>query len=218
MKRRTVASALAVVLAVAALAPAKAAKKANKRARPLATTLYFHGNEVIGELESFPVVADQYLRMDPKEPTGSETRSKQITNYGAGPNTACAGNNFFPVWVGELKGKVVGDITVTLHTLSTPGAADVRIWADVASLLCNSATGSMDYPPPDGEVRVAIPPGQASVEAVIEGVSFRATSVLMVQITPVILPPFFGRVLYDSAAAPSRIELRCIPSSGKTCA
>ena len=211
--------ALATATAAAALGPAEAAVKPTPRTRPVATTLYLHGAEPLGELESFPLVADQYLTMDPEEPTASEPRSKQITNYVAGPNTQCAGNTLFPVWVGELRGRVRGDVTVTFHTLSTPGSVDVRIWADVATLLCNSAaTGTMDYPPPDGEVRVNLPPGQATVEALIEDVSFRARSVLMVQITPVTLPPFFGRVLYDSTSMPSRVEFRCSPASGRRCA
>lgn len=216
--RRTAAIVLAIVLAVAVLAPAQAAKKRKKEARPVATTLYFHGTEPLGELESFSLISDQYLKMDPNEPTGSEPRSKQITNYVAGPNTQCAGNTLFPVWVGELSGKVVGDVKVIFHTISTPGSVDVRVWADVASLLCNSATaGTMDYPTPDGEVRVALPPGPATVEAVIEDVSFEVGSVLMVQLTPVILPPFFGRVLYDSTDTPSRIELSCVPARGRSC-
>jgi hypothetical protein len=71
--------------------------------------------------------------MDPKKPAGPP-KSKQITNYLVGPNDQCAGNNLFPVWIGDVKGTVVGKMKLTFTAVSTPGKVDVRVWPDVASL------------------------------------------------------------------------------------
>lgn len=206
---------LAGLVAASLAAPAFAAKR-----KPVTTTLYLHGSQVVGESESFSIVAPGYLPMDSSEPSGAEPKSKQLTNYVGGPNTECAGNELFPVWVGDLTGTVKGDVTVTFHTISTPAAAvDVRIWPDVNSQLCTQETlGAMDYPEPAGEVRVNLPPGPGVTEAVIEGVNFKAGSVLMLQLTPVVEGPFFGRVLYDSTDFVSMIEFRCTPAGrAKSC-
>lgn len=226
MKKLLIAGLAAGLLASSFVSPATAGKK--KKAKPVATTLFLHGTEKFGEMESFSLVADGYLKMDTKAPTGADTKSKGITNYGIGPNTRCAGNTLFPTYVGDLRGKVTGDVKVSLNTLASPGGAvEVRIWPDVASLACDSAT-SADYIEPAGSVVVPLPPGQGKVEAVIEGVDFSAVSGLMLQVSPATidlpspvgrrpLPPFFGRLLYDSEAAPSSISFSCTPSSGKTC-
>jgi hypothetical protein len=219
--KRVVVVALVLSLTVASFAAstAAAAKKKKKKAAPVATTLYLHGTETFGEQESYTLVSDAYLPMDTKKASGSSTKSKQLTNYVLGPNTDCAGITLFPVWTGPLVGRVVGDVKVTFHTISTPGASvDVRIWPDVNSLLCNQETlGVADYPDPAGSATVELPPGPGEVVAEIKGVDFKATSNLMLQITPMIDVPFFGRVLYDSDSAPSKIELSCIPAKGKTC-
>lgn len=224
MKKLLIAGLAAGLLASSFVSPATAGKK---KARPVATTLFLHGTEKFGEMESFSLLADAYLKMDTKAPAGSDTKSKGITNYGIGPNTRCAGNTLFPTYIGDLRGKVTGDVKVSLNTLASPGAAvEVRIWPDVASLACDSATGN-EYIEPAGSVVVPLPPGQGKVEAVIEGVDFTAVSGLMLQVSPATidvngtprpLPPFFGRLLYDSEAAPSSISFSCTPSSGKTCA
>lgn len=221
MKKAVVLMLILGLAAASFAAPAAAAKKKKKKkAAPVATTLYLHGTEALGEVESFPITTDEFLPMDSKEASGSSTKSKQITNGGVTPNTACAGNTLFPVWTGPLAGTVVGDIKVTFHTIASPGASvDVRIWPDINSLMCTStAAGTNDYPEPPASVTVPLPPGPGEVVAEIKGVKpFKATSNLMLQITPVLVPPFFGRVLYDSDSAVSKIELMCIPASGKTC-
>lgn len=225
--RKMVAVALSLgLLGGALVAPAEAAKK--KKAKPVATTLFLHGTEKYGEMESFSLLADAYLKMDSQAPKGTDTKSKGITNYGVGPNTRCAGNTLFPAYVGELSGTVTGDMKVTLHTVATPGAAvEIRVWPDVASLMCDSAT-TTEYPEPAGSVTVPLPVGQGSVEAVLEDVNFTATGVLMFQVSPATmdvagtrrpLPPFVGRLLYDSEAAASSISFTCTPAAGKkTCA
>lgn len=213
--RKPLALALTAGLVATALAGPAFAKP-----KPVATTLYLHGNEVIGEVENFAVTSSgTYFKMDSTEPSATEPKSKQLTNYVGGPNTECAGNDLFPVWVGDLNGTVTGDITVTFHTISTPGEVDVRVWPDVASQLCTNETlGAFDYPEPAGETRVALSPGPGTTEAVIEGVKFKAGAKLMLQLTPVVESPFFGRVLYDSTSYVSKIEFNCIPAKGaKTC-
>lgn len=220
VKRLFVLGVVAGLVASSFALPALAGKK-----KPVATTLYLHGNEVAGEAESFPGVSTSYLPMDSKEPEGATTKSKQLTNYGRGPNNECAGNSLWPVWVGPFQGSVKGDVKVTLNTASTPGNIVIRIWPDVMSQMCNQETlGAYDYPKPAGEVTVAMPPGSGTVEAVIKNVKFKAVSSLMLQVSPEwvdnpgYFPPLVGRVLYDSESAVSKIEVTCTPSSGKTCA
>lgn len=212
---------VALALTAGLIATSLAAPAFAKKAKAVPTTLYLHGTQVVGEAENYPGIASgTYMPMDANEPTGTEPKSKFFTNYVGGPNTQCAGNDFFPVWVGDLTGTVTGDVTVTFHTIASPGGVvDVRIWPDVASQLCTQETfGSFDYPDPAGEVRVNIPPGPGTVEAVIEGVKFKAGSKLMLQLTPDTVSPFVGRALYDSTSYVSSIAFNCVPAKGaKSC-
>ncbi len=211
--------ALAATLVVASLAADAGAKK---RAKPVKTRLYLHGTSPVDEMD-YGALGDAYPTMDPKKPRGAP-KSKQITNYVVGPNDQCAGNNLFPVWVGETKGTVVGKMKLTFTAVSTPGQVDVRVWPDVASLLCDQETlGANDYPKPAAEVTVDLPPGGGTVKAVTKSVRFRATRSLMVQITPATAPaggflaPFVARVVYDSPEFASSLQFKCIPSRGRSC-
>jgi hypothetical protein len=65
-----------------------------------------------------------------------------------------------------------------------------------------------------GAVTVALPPGQGTVEAVIPDLNFEAAGALMVQITPVTVPPFVGRAFYGTAD--TKIEYSCTPVAGST--
>jgi hypothetical protein len=227
--RKIVATAVTLVVAFSIMAaPATAAKKAKK---PVPTTFYLHGTEVVGESESFSVVADTILPMDSTEPTGAEPKSKFITNYLGGPNTMCAGNNLFPVWRGEIAGTIKGDMKFTFHTVGTPGPVEVRVWPDVGSSLCstdNPVSPSDAYPDPAGAVTVDLPPGPGPTEAVIKGVNFKAAGSMIVQVSPVvavdipspggaILSPLISRILYDTPDFASSLEFSCIPASGKSC-
>lgn len=218
MRKPLVIALTAGLVATSLATPAIAGKKKKpKTAAPVATTLYLHGNEVVGEVENYALIASgTFMSMDKNEPTGSEPKSKFFTNYVLGPNTECAGNDFYPVWVGDLSGTVTGDVKVTFNSIASPGGAvDVRIWPDVASQLCTNETlGVFDYPEPAGETRVNLPAGPGVVEAVIEGVNFQAGSKLMLQLTPDPATPFVGRALYDSTSYVSKIEFNCIPASG----
>ena len=219
--KKIMAMALVGGLAFSLMAPTGA----TARKKPVKTSLFFHGTEDFGEVESYPgaFTGGAFKKMDSKAPEGGGTKSQQILTYGAGPNTNCAGNNLFPVWVGELAGTVKGAVKVTFHTASTPAEVDIRIWPDINALTCNE-----DYPEPVRELRVALPAGQGKVEATLKGAAFKATQLLMVQISPATtqlpdpvgsrpVPPFLGRVFYDSADMASGIQFKCIPKSGKTC-
>jgi hypothetical protein len=223
MRRLLVVGLVSVLVAGALALPAAAQKK---RAKPVASTLYFEGTETVGETESMAIVADGYLGLSPDEPGDGTAKSKGLLNYVRGPNHDCAGNSLWPVYVGKLNGKVTGEMKVIFHSVSTPGEVVVRVWPDVMSQMCtNEALGAFDYPEPAAELRLPVPAGQGEIEAVFEKVNFTATASLMVQISPAkestpagsVFPPLVGRVLYGSSSAPSRVEFKCVPRSGKTC-
>src|SRR5688572_7942877 len=94
---------IAIGLAVGLLGAALAGPAMAKKAKPVPTKLFLHGSTVIGENDSFSLVAEGYLPMDKNEPS-AEMKSRQITNYVGGPNSNCAGNNLFPVWTGAVSG------------------------------------------------------------------------------------------------------------------
>lgn len=227
--RKTATCILAGALVAGALVVPAAAKK---KAKPVATTLYMHGASIVGEADSSPQVADAPLPMDPNEPEGAEPKSHGIANGVVTPNHQCAGNNLFPVFVGDVSGQIVGDMKVTLHALATPGKVDVRVWADKMGLLCTSdLSGSADYPEPAGEVTVDLPAGHGVIEAVFEDLNFPASANLMIQVSPEATPvdtpageqhyfaPFVARVLYDAVDFASNVEFSCIPPKGaKSCA
>jgi hypothetical protein len=227
--KRSLIAALVAGLVFSGLSAAEA-----KKAKPVATSLYLHGaTPIVGENDSFSLVNEAFLPMDKNEPTAAEPRSRWITNYLAGPNSQCAGNNLFPVWSGALAGTIKGDVKLTFNTIGTPGDVVVRIWPDVGqgSSLCdteNPAAPADSYLDPAGEVVVSLPPGPGTVEAVMKNVNFKALGSVVIQISPVVavdlpspggavLTPMFSRVLYDTPDFASVLEFSCIPASGTEC-
>ncbi|MGH2740339.1 MAG: hypothetical protein ACRDH6_07670 [Actinomycetota bacterium] len=215
--RRIVAIAVAGLLIVGLFGASAEAAKKKKKPKLVPTTLYMHGASPLGEVDNNPVTAE-YMPMDSTEPSGGEAKSQQITQYGVGPNTECAGNNFFPVWVGDLSGQIAGDMKMTINVISNGGQVELRVWGDINSLLCNSAM-SADYPTPDAAGLADLPAGQATVEATIGTLApFTVSNLLMVQVSPIVPSTFVGRILYDSADAASALEFGCAPPKGqKTC-
>lgn len=219
--KKVLATALILGLVATALAaPAFAGKK--KKAKPVATTLYFHGTAPAGEVEIPDIVSGLYRTMDTTEPTDPAPKSVALVAAGAGgngtPNTQCSGSPLFPVWVGHVDGKIVGDIKVSLSAVSAPASVDVRVWGSVPGPTACTSQGVEGYVPPDAEVRVDLPAGPGEIEAVLKGVNFPAASRLMIQITPVLDGPTAARVLYDSSSFVSQMEFSCIPIKGaKTC-
>ena len=174
--------------------------------RPIPTKLYFHGTEALGEIDNVNgTVGAWFMRMDAKKPESPAPRS---VGYGWG-NTRCVGNHFFPVWVGNVSGTIVGDLKVIFESASYPQDVDIRVWAGVNQAYCNN-----DYFEPSLSTSVTLPPGKATVTAVLKNSRLRVRDFLMVQISPTQIAgdtPGFGRVLYDSPDAPSRVEFRILP-------
>lgn len=185
---------------------------------PVDDTLYFHGADerYVDENEWL----DGLPPMDRTEPTGSEFESKQLLNYAVGPNSACAGNGLWPVWVGFVgEGTIVDDATVTFDVVGAiPGNVTVNVWADVSGTSCNDA-----YPEPDATATVALPVGAGTVEVTLPTAGLSPDFQLMVQLQPasdgpagLFHPTNQGRVLYDSADYLSSISFTCQPDDVET--
>jgi hypothetical protein len=200
---------LGLIAGVIMLAPAQGKPKA----KPVPTTLYFHGGFPAGEIDEAKGLVDQtFMSMDTTKPSSPAPASKTL----GWANTACAGHRGFLVWVGKVSGKITGDLKFTFTSVSNPEDVDIRVWADVDTLLCNG-----DYIDPWASKTVTLPAGMNDVEAVIPNVNIHARSTLMVQISPTQQQgtdwPGPGRILYDSPDAPSRVEFSCVPSKGSAC-
>jgi hypothetical protein len=195
------------LLAGALVAPAEARKKKKKKKpQPVATKLFMDGDSQFGEEDQLG--NGTFLKLVKEEPSGE--KSHGIPNYVGGPNTNCAGNALVPVFVGEVSGRIVGDMKVTFNAFSQGGNVEVRVWPDIAAQACNDA-----YVEPAGAVEVPLPAGEGTVEATIEGLDFEAASIIMIQLTPVIgAPPFYARAFYGTAD--SKVEFNCIPPAGAT--
>lgn len=211
--KKTLIVALSLSLIAGALAMPASAKKKKKKAKAVSTTLYFHGNQPAGEAEINETWLDGLLhKMDTTEPTGT-TKSQFVTNYVGGPNTNCSGNGLLPVWKGDLVGVVKGDVTVELHTLSSPASTLVASLYPDASGGCNEAAQ-----PFAAQTEVAVAPGQAVTEIVFEDVNFQSFGSLAIQFHMAPATPGQVRILYDSPDAASNLTVSCTPTSGKACA
>lgn len=220
MKRLVALAAMACLVAAFASAPAAAKKKPRASVQ---TSLYLHGTQPVGELEAFvPVVHENLMTMD-ATPSDSDEKSKQITNYAAGPNTQCVGNNLFPAWIGRASGTVTGDVKFVFTSIGTPGLVDIRVWADVpgGAEYCNET-----YVEPHAQaLGVALPAGEADVEAVLKGGPFDVKNTLLVQITPSTMDVagtprpgtnlFVSRIEYDSESHRSALSFACTPPAGR---
>ena len=216
---------LTVALAAGLLAPSADAAKKKKKA--VKTTLYFHGASAAGEADSMAQVNDVPLPMDTTKPSDAAPKSRQLPHAVATPNHNCANNTLFPVWAGDVSGKIVGDVKVTFNAASTPGNVVVRMWPDVVGLMCDSdVSGSSDYVKPAGEAVVALPNGAGEATATFKNVNAKAIGRLVLQFSPgtmeapadeEIFPPAATRILYDAPDFASRIEFKCIPAKGNSC-
>lgn len=193
-----------------------------KKAKPQAVTLYFHGTQYVGETEIPDGVSGIYRTMDATEPTDPAPKSVNLLAAGSGgagtPNSQCAGNPLFPVWVGDVNGTVVGDLKVSLDSVSLPATkVDVRVWGFVPGIGACDSQGVEGYVEPFAETRVDVPPGPGTIEAVLKNKKFKTLGKLMVQITPVLDGATATRVLYDSTTTVSQIEFKCAPATGSSC-
>lgn len=206
--RKLVSIALLGVMVVAGLtAPATA----GKRKKPVPTTLYLHGPSALGEVDGVTWLSDGTIAaMDPTAPTDPAPKSWSYVQPTA--NRSCTGFPLaWPYWRGTLAGQIVGDMKITLHFLSPPASATVRIWTDTPEFLCDDA-----YVTPIVETTVDIPAGSSKVEVVVPGV--KATAGAMISMTVWDgTAARQGRVVYDAVGYDSKIEFGCIPASGASC-
>lgn len=212
MKKGIVIALVVGLLGSAAAAPGAAAKK-KKKAKPVATTLYLHGDAPIGEgaQAALNIAEGLVMSLDTEEPTEVVPKSYHFNNPVG--NDQCSGNSsFFPTWVGDLNGTIVGDAKWHAHFVSPPSRVIARIWTDVPISSCNDA-----YIEPAREVEVELPPGHNEVEIVFEDLKLRARGTIMLELLQRAATQH-GRVLYDAVDHNSRIEFKCIPASGKRCA
>lgn len=201
-------------LAVASLGlPAEAKKKKKKKAKPVPTTLFMEGESVLGEEDQS--VNDTFLKLQPE--AGSGEKNMGVWQATSSPNTNCGGNSLMPVFIGPVSGTIKGDMTVTFDAIGQGGQAEIRVWPDRATQFCTSpTTGANDYVEPDGAIVIDLPAGPGTIEATIEDLNFKANSVIMVQITPILgAPPYMARVFYGTES--STVEFDCIPAKGTSC-
>ena len=206
--------ALTSILVVTLVGGALNASVAQAKPKPVTVTHYLHGTQDLGELQS-PLGTGEYATMNSTAPTGGSARSAGVTNYVGGPNTECAGNTLFPVWVGNVNGTPTGDATVELF-LQTAGSGsfEVRLFADVNEQLCNES-----YPGALASETVAFTTGQTSAKVAFKKLNPKGKPIhsLMLQVTPVLGAPYLARVQYDATTAASKFTFSCLPKSGKTC-
>ena len=204
------------ILAVAVVAGVLNAPLAQAKPKPVTVTQYLHGTQSFGELQR-PFGQGDFAVMDSTAPTGTSARSSGLTNYVGGPNTECAGNSLFPVWIGAIDGTPTGDAKVDLFLQTYgSGAFEVRLFANVTEQLCNA-----DYPGALASETVTLTNGQDKASVVLKNFNRKGKPMgsLMMQLTPVVTaPPYVARVQYDAASVNSRITFSCLPKPGKkTC-
>jgi hypothetical protein len=199
---------LAVVVLLSLAVPVLAEEE--ETVEPIDYALYLTGEQQISELElpsRWP--SGSYRQMSEDEPTSSDAKGLWVTNYAAGPNTNCSGNGLVPTWEVFFEGTITDDVTVVLHAMSAPGARlDVRLFADVGSGMCND-----NYKAPIAGKVVEIGSGSDEVEIVFEGVDAVVRDNLTLMVTAG-SQTSQSRLEFDSTAAPSRVEVSCIPFDG----
>ena len=211
---------LRVLMAVAVVATLAAVPGAAEETAAPVETLYLHGAQTVGEIETPDTLLTAYRRMSATAPTTADSKSMQVVNYVRGPNTKCSGNGLVPTWEANLDGTLSGPVTVTLNTAAIPGSTmTVRLFSDVAQNSCNEA-----YVAPIAEQTVNVPVGQGETVVTFDAVNALVENNLVLMLsapdTNVKVPenpspaqPFaHTRVFYDGAAAASRVQFGCTPT------
>jgi hypothetical protein len=218
MKKAIVTALVLGLLAGALALPADAKKKV--KAKPVATSLYLHGAQQVGEAELPDTwLSSAWMGMDATKPDGATPKSMFVTNYLAGPNTACSGNGLVPTWKGALAGTVKGDLKLTLNTVGSPAAKlQVDVFPDGTGG-CESDLGSTGFVPPAASTIVDVPPGPGVTEVTFPNVNFKSVGslVIMLSIPGAPANPYQVRVLYDGAGYESGLSFSCIPAAGTSC-
>lgn len=213
MKRILVLAVASGLLATGAVSASAAPKP--KAPKPVPMTWFLHGTQPLGELENPDITSPTYMSMDAKAPTGTSARSAGVTYYVGGPNTECAGNTLFPVWVGALDGAPTGEATVEFPVqVAGSGSIEIRLFADIFGQACNEA-----YEPPIGSVVVPVTSGMTSVKAVLKGINKKKRNIssLMLQVSPAetLAAPYVTRIQYDATSAMAKVAFTCQPKAGK---
>ena len=212
---------LRVALAIAVLTTLVAVPgAAEETATAPVETLYLHGTQVVGEVETPDTFLTANRAMSPTAPTGTDAKSMQVVNYVRGPNTKCSGNGLVPTWEAALDGTISGPVTVTLNTAGIPASTmQVRLFSDVGMNACNET-----FVPPIADKIVDVAAGQAETVVTFEAVDAVVTTNLVLMLnapsTNVKVPenpspaqPFaHTRVFYDAISAASRVQFGCVPT------
>lgn len=202
------------LLGTALAVPASAGKKP----KPVKTTLYMHGDLPVGDMAEWieGISGGAHNKMDTTEPASGPPKSHSYS-LPIG-NSQCTGNELFPSWEGQVAGTIVGDLKLYANTLALPSTVIARVWVDVPFGSCTSSTaGVSDFVDPLAEQEVQVPAGSNEIEIVFKKLKAVATYNMIIELHQN-TPTNQGRVLYDSADFPTRVEFSCIPAKGsKTC-
>lgn len=177
---------------------------------PVAVKLYLHGDAPVGDgiQGAMNVASGTEMKLDANAPIDSVPKSFSF-NHPFG-NDVCSGNAvFFPTWVGDVEGKIVGDATWTVHVASPGAQVKARIWGGVKLGPCNEA-----YIPPAQEVTVDVPQGSSTVDIVFKNLNLNTQGTVMLELLQRD-PTMQGRVLYDAVDYASAIRFDCVPLFGE---
>lgn len=190
------------VLSAALLATGSVAFTNETPPEPTEFTYHLEGTGLADEAHHHSLAG--FAPMTIEEPTGS-TKSKQISNYAAGPNTQCSGNNLLPTWSGFLggNGTISGTMDVSIPAIGNGDDVTVAVFADTSGG-CNDA-----YVAPIASGSATLPEGPGTLEATLflpKGVK-PYNLVLMVYADT--LTTAQGRVLYGSADFDGTLTFTC---------
>ena len=210
--------------AALALVAAPAVGHAAPAPKTVPTTLYMHGPSVVGEVDSVgwlgtATLGESPFTLDSAAPTSADAKSMSyVTVF----NDKCTGQPMYPTFQGALAGKIVGDLTLSLHFLSAPATLTAQVWVDTEVYGCEANLG---YIPPHAIVTFDVPAGESTVEVKIPRISEKKRTVrkqVIVMIHAPQVPAYegqVGRIRYDSTATPSSVSFACVPIKGsKRCA
>ncbi|MGH2757403.1 MAG: hypothetical protein ACRDI3_06410 [Actinomycetota bacterium] len=216
--RRSLVLVLVMTLCMGSFAAAEAAKKKKKKKppKPVATTLYMHGQQTLGEIDGAMWLADgsppeSPMTVDGVEPEGSSSKSQAIGSPAF--NSQCTGLPVgFPTFTGQLTGTISGDAKLIAYFNGSSGTAEARIWVDVGAFqACND-----DYIEPHAMVEFEAASGE--VEIPFTGVNIPAQATIMIEF---VIPERSApnpRLQYDSTDTLTRFEFGCFPPAGaKSC-
>ena len=207
-------TAAVIVVFLVAIVGVKAPTTAAPDPDPIHIQMFAHGKVPAGEAQIHEAMSGSYMSMDRKSPTADTPKSIAFINAGpASPDPRCAGNPFFPAWVGEVGGHVKGKVVFEFYVVSSPGGkARVRVWPDMTTFGCEE-----EYREPSAMTVVDLPTGSGNVRAVMSDVNFEAATSVMVQVNPLTSGASQARLLYDARSAPTSFTFDCTPLWGETC-